>query len=112
MKPDEPNPVRRLPVHDAAKLWRRPSPWRSVGRDLVHSLTQIDLGFGDKVYRAEFHGRRVVSQPVSVSELTMITGVGRPRMSFSRKVKPSIFGISTSKVSTSGLSALIFSLAT
>ncbi len=41
----------------------------------------------------------------------MTTGMGCPRMSFSRKVSPSIFGISTSSVSTSGFKALIFSRA-
>ena len=37
--------------------------------------------------------------------------MGRSRISFSKKSRPSIFGISTSSVSTSGLSALIISRA-
>jgi len=42
----------------------------------------------------------------------MTTGIGRKRINFSRKSNPSIFGISTSKVKTSGLVCLIKSRAT
>ena len=42
----------------------------------------------------------------------MTTGMGWPRISFSRNVRPSIRGISISRVSTSGWRALIFSRAT
>ena len=42
---------------------------------------------------------------------TMITGIGRSRMIFSRNSMPFMFGISTSSVITSGLSALIVSRA-
>ena len=38
---------------------------------------------------------------------TMITGIGRSRMIFSRNSRPFMFGISMSSVMTSGLSALI-----
>jgi hypothetical protein len=55
--------------------------------------------------------RNVVWHPTSVSELTITTGIGRPRMSFSRNVSPSILGISISRVITSGFKALIFSRA-
>jgi len=54
----------------------------------------------------------VISQLASVSEETITTGMGLSRISFSRKASPSIFGISTSRVRTSGLSALIRSRAT
>lgn len=53
----------------------------------------------------------VVSAPRSVSEEIMTTGVGRRRMRFSRNTSPSIRGISTSSVITSGLRRLIFSRA-
>jgi hypothetical protein len=56
--------------------------------------------------------RSVTSEPRSVSDDTMSTGIGRRRMSFSRKSSPSMRGISTSSVSTSGLCCLIRSRAT
>src|SRR5690606_17254390 len=56
--------------------------------------------------------RNVVSPPRSVSDDTITTGIGRSRMSFSRKSSPSIRGISTSSVRTSGLCCLISSRAT
>ena len=56
--------------------------------------------------------RMVISEPRSVSDDTINTGIGRRRISFSRKSRPSIFGISTSSVSTSGLVCLISSRAT
>ena len=49
--------------------------------------------------------------PRPVCPEIMTTGNGRRRMTFSRNAKPSIFGISTSRVITSGLSALIASRA-
>ena len=42
----------------------------------------------------------------------MTTGMGRSRMRLRRKARPSMRGISTSSVSTSGFSGLIFSRAT
>lgn len=54
----------------------------------------------------------VISDPRSVSDESMITGMGRRRMSLPRKSSPSIRGISTSRVSTSGLCCLINSRAT
>ncbi|OQA94908.1 MAG: hypothetical protein BWY23_02627 [Spirochaetes bacterium ADurb.Bin218] len=42
-------------------------------------------------------------EPFSVMELTIITGRGLAIMSFCKKVRPSIPGISTSRVITSGL---------
>ena len=53
----------------------------------------------------------VASAPSRVSVETIRTGIGRRVMIFSRKVSPSIRGISTSSVRTSGLVALIISLA-
>ena len=49
--------------------------------------------------------------PRPVCPEIMTTGNGRRRMTFSRNAKPSIFGISTSRVITSGLSALTASRA-
>ncbi|CNU76634.1 Uncharacterised protein [Salmonella enterica subsp. enterica serovar Bovismorbificans] len=56
--------------------------------------------------------RSVTSEPFPVSEETITTGIGRRRISFSRKSRPSIRGISTSRVNTSGLNFLMRSLAT
>jgi hypothetical protein len=53
----------------------------------------------------------VVSAPLWVSVDTMTTGIGRSAMIFFRNVSPSMCGISTSSVTTSGLSALICSRA-
>jgi hypothetical protein len=54
---------------------------------------------------------RVTSAPRSVSVDTITTGIGRSRMIFSRKSSPSILGISTSSVSTSGSRLRIISRA-
>ena len=56
--------------------------------------------------------RIVISEPRSVKDDTITTGIGRRRMSFSRKSRPSMRGISTSSVSTSGFVCLISSRAT
>ena len=70
------------------------------------------LGLVTKSKAPSSRALRVTAELFSVREETMTTGIGRSRMSFSRKASPSILGISTSRVRTSGLSALIFSLAT
>lgn len=69
------------------------------------------LGLATKSTAPSSSARSVASEPRSVSEEIMTTGVGRRRMSFSRKSRPSIFGISTSSVSTSGLVCLMRSRA-
>ncbi len=56
--------------------------------------------------------RKVISEPRSVSDDTITTGIGRSRIRRSRKSRPSMRGISTSRVSTSGLCCLISSRAT
>ena len=56
--------------------------------------------------------RRVISEPLPVRDDTITTGIGRRRINFSRKSMPSMRGISTSSVSTSGLYFLIKSRAT
>jgi hypothetical protein len=56
--------------------------------------------------------RSVISDPFPVREETITTGIGRSRINFSRKSMPSMRGISTSSVSTSGLYFLIKSRAT
>jgi hypothetical protein len=53
----------------------------------------------------------VTSAPFSVSDEHITTGIGRNRIRLRRNCTPSIFGISTSSVTTSGFSALIFSRA-
>lgn len=55
--------------------------------------------------------RSVVAQPSLVSDEIINTGIGRNFISRSRNVRPSIRGISTSSVTTSGERALIFSQA-
>ena len=70
------------------------------------------LGLVTKSTAPNSNARRVISEPRSVSDDTITTGIGRSRISFSRNSSPSIFGISTSSVSTSGLVCLIRSRAT
>jgi len=55
--------------------------------------------------------RSVVSAPCSVRVDTITTGIGRRRISRERNSSPSILGISTSSVMTSGLSSRIISRA-
>ncbi len=64
-------------------------------------------GFATKSTAPHSNARIVVSVPFLVRPETMITGIGRSFMIFPRKVRPSIFGISTSSVMTSGLRSLI-----
>src|SRR5665213_504906 len=69
------------------------------------------LGLDTKSTAPSSSARNVVCAPRSVSEETMMTGMGRRRIRLDRKVSPSMRGISTSSVSTSGFSALIRSRA-
>ena len=90
---------------------RRPrfSPWPAGRRT---SLLRPDVGLGDAIDRADLErALMVASVPWLVRLETMITGVGRRRMIFSRKSMPFMFGISTSSVTTSGSSAFIASRA-
>jgi hypothetical protein len=77
-----------------------------LGDDLVRHFGRatghVDPGFGDEIHRAQFQRPQRGLQPRSVSEETMSTGRGCARISFSRKVSPSMRGISTSSVITSG----------
>lgn len=70
------------------------------------------FGFDTKSTAPSSSARRVTSDPRSESDETMITGVGRRRISRSRKSMPSMRGISTSSVITSGLNRRIISRAT
>ncbi len=70
------------------------------------------LGLVTKSTAPSSSARMVMSEPRSVSVDTISTGIGRSRISFSRNSSPSIFGISTSSVSTSGLVCLMRSRAT
>src|SRR6476620_10803963 len=70
------------------------------------------LGFGMKSTAPSSSARSVASEPRSVSVDIMMTGIGRKRMSFSRKSRPSIRGISMSSVITSGSRLRIISRAT
>jgi len=56
--------------------------------------------------------RMVISAPFSVSVDTITTGMGRNRISLDRKSSPSMRGISTSSVITSGFNSRIISRAT
>src|ERR1035438_3284615 len=69
------------------------------------------FGLDTKSTAPSSSARSVVCAPRSVSEDTMMTGIGRRRIRLDRKVSPSMRGISTSSVSTSGFSALIRSRA-
>src|SRR6185437_12776055 len=69
------------------------------------------LGLARKSTAPSSSARSVTSAPSVVSDDTITTGIGRSRIRFSRKVRPSMRGISTSSVSTSGSSCLIFSRA-
>jgi hypothetical protein len=55
--------------------------------------------------------RKVTSEPVSVNDEIITTGIGFARISLSRNSRPFIFGISTSSVMTSGLRSRIMSRA-
>ena len=70
------------------------------------------LGLVTKSMAPSSSARSVISPPRSVRDDTITTGMGRRRISFSRKSSPSMRGISTSSVSTSGLWRLISSRAT
>ena len=59
-------------------------------------------GLATKSTAPSSSARSVVSAPRWVSVETMTTGIGRRRMSRSRKSSPSMRGISTSRVITSG----------
>ncbi len=69
------------------------------------------LGLLTKSMAPSSSARRVVSQPRSVSDETISTGIGWKRISFSRNESPSMRGISTSRVRTSGCRARIWSRA-
>jgi hypothetical protein len=75
-------------------------------------LGVLHWALGAEVDRADSSARSVASEPRSVSDDTITTGIGRSRISFSMKSRPSICGISISSVSTSGSVARIISRAT
>ncbi len=60
------------------------------------------LGLATKSMAPSSSARSVTSVPRSVSIDTITTGVGRSRISLARKSMPSMSGISTSSVITSG----------
>ena len=70
---------------------------------LMQAMNHINFRFGYKIDGTNFH---------CVRDETITTGIGRSRIRLVKNVTPSIFGISTSSVSTSGFSFLIFSRAT
>ncbi len=63
------------------------------------------LGLADAVEGAISSAAIVASAPLWVSVETMITGMGLSRMILSRNSRPFMFGISMSRVTTSGSSA-------
>ncbi len=99
---------------------------RGLGRDLaatrifsaIRSLYSTkpsrkpSLGLVTKSTAPNSSARIVTSELRSVSDDTITTGIGRNRIKRSRKSSPSIRGISTSSVRTSGLCCLIKSRAT
>ena len=89
--------MRTLSVISAAS-WRRPS------------ATPI-FGLATKSTAPSSSALSVTSAPRSVSVDTITTGIGRRRISLDRKSMPSILGISTSSVITSGSRLRIISRA-
>src|SRR3990172_7658367 len=75
-------------------------------------VAMSSLGLAMKSTAPSSSARNVTSDPLSVSVETITTGIGRSRISFSRKSSPSILGISTSRVSTSGFNSRIIWRAT
>src|SRR3972149_10419418 len=74
-------------------------------------VAMSSLGLAIKPTAPSSSARNVTSDPLSVSVETITTGIGRSRISFSRKSSPSILGISTSRVSTSGFNSRIIARA-
>src|SRR5580658_1345831 len=70
------------------------------------------VGLATKSTAPKESASSATAAPCCVSEEHITTGMGRSRMRLRRKASPSMRGISTSSVSTSGLSNLIFSRAT
>ncbi|MCY1291590.1 hypothetical protein D9M70_407840 [compost metagenome] len=97
---------------------------RTRARDAARSLSAMvsvysispsrmpSLGLVTKSTAPSSSARMVISEPRSVSDDTISTGIGRSRIRRSRKSRPSMRGISTSSVSTSGFRRLIRSRAT
>src|SRR6202162_1249011 len=69
-------------------------------------------GLATKSTAPKLSASSATAAPCCVSDEHMTTGMGRNRMRLRRNARPSMRGISTSSVSTSGLSDLIFSRAT
>ena len=90
--------MRILSVMSSAS-WRKPS------------ATPI-LGLATKSMAPNSSAFNVTSAPRSVSVDTITTGIGRRRISLDKKSMPSMRGISTSKVMTSGFMLRIISRAT
>jgi len=82
----------------------------SLASARMPSATPI-LGLATKSMAPSSSARIVTSAPRSVSVETITTGIGRRRMSLPRKSMPSMRGISTSSVITSGSSSRIISRA-
>ena len=74
------------------------------------SATPI-LGLATKSTAPSSSARKVTSAPRSVNVETITTGIGRRRISRERKSMPSMRGISTSSVITSGSRLRIISRA-
>ena len=107
------------PAERATRVRARPPVRRSRAGGRPHDGRQIVEGVRvarstacrrSRLRRVRCADRRA-ARPRAVWLEIMTTGNGRRRMTFSRNASPSIFGISTSRVITSGLSALIASRA-
>ena len=83
----------------------------SVASARMPSATPI-FGLATKSMAPSSSARSVTSAPRSVSVDTITTGIGRRRISLERKSMPSMRGISTSSVITSGSRVRIISRAT
>ncbi len=83
----------------------------SVARPAI-ALARSLVGLETKSTAPISSASSVISAPAWVSVEIITTGVGRKVMILRRKVTPSMCGISTSSVTTSGLSSLMRSRAT
>ena len=73
--------------------------------DSISACLVSTRGFGTMSTAPASNAWNIWSEPSSVSVEQMITGIGRCAMILRRKVIPSIFGISMSRMMTSGISS-------
>ncbi len=77
----------------------------------LNTSISVDLGLGIKSTAPISNASNVTAAPTSVNVEIITTGNGRKRIMLRKNVIPSIFGISISRVITSGFKVLILSRA-